>query len=534
METPTPDPALDVESLWKLFDAAGFDRHVPDPLIGRELGGVRVIRMIAEGGMGRVYEGVQQSPARTVAVKVLRPGLLSRALYRRFAQETTILGSLRHPAIAQIHTAGTFTLLDAAIPFFVMEHVPHARPITEHVRLQGLDCNARLDLFEVVIAAIAHGHSLGVIHRDLKPGNILVAADGRPKVIDFGVARGAGREDDSTLTLQGELLGSLQAMSPEQLLACPSTVDARTDVYSLGVVLYEVLTDTPPYDVRGKSVIEAARIIQEHRPPPLHERAPWTSRRVSRVVERCLAKDAADRFANAGELLAALQQARMSQSPQAIRRYGLPVAAAAAMLALLGMSAMTPRAGSSLARGQPVGTPLHPECRAEFHYRMIDDADRQLVTAIGVRKYREWQTPPKTYWGPERNSQPGELVYRFEFPGRTRAIRLLAEASCWDFSKTPGGSGRGAAALEVSGDGSTWLEMRRGLAPPRWGVSWNVDEPIPAAACGTDALWVRVRLLATDAPNVAYTTAQFGRCIESGTTPVFGVFASLAEEPPVD
>jgi hypothetical protein len=534
METPAPDSALDVESLWKLFDAAGIERHVPDPLIGRDLGGVRVIRMIAEGGMGRVYEGVQQSPARTVAVKVLRPGLLSRAVYRRFAQETAILGGLHHSAIAQIHTAGTFTLLDAPIPFFVMEYVPRARPITEHVRHEGLDHNARLDLFAVVIDAIAHGHSLGVIHRDLKPGNILVAADGRPKVIDFGVARGAGCEDSSALTLQGEILGSLQAMSPEQVLARPSAVDARADVYSLGVVLYEVLTDTPPYDVRDKSVVEAARIIQEHKPPPIHEHAPQIPRRVSRVVARCLAKDPADRFANAGELLAALQQARTCQSPQVVRRFGLPFAVAAGMLALLGLSVTPPRTASSLARGLPRGTPRHAGRLTEFRYTTIDEADHQLVTADGVRKYREWQTPPRSYWGPERNDQPGELVYRFDFPGRTRAIHLLAETSCWDFSKSPGGLGRGAAALEISADGSTWLEMRNGLTPPRWGVSWHVDEPVPAAACGTDALWVRVRLLTQDAPNVAYTTAQFGRCIEGGTTPVFGVFASLAEKSPVD
>lgn len=203
--------SLGVDSLWRMLELDGDGDGLPDPLIGRDLDGVRVVGMIAEGGMGRVYEGRQDKPARTVAVKVLRPGLTSCEVLRRFANEAEILGRLRHPAIAQIHAAGTFSLLGAHVPYFVMEYVPGAVPITRYARERALSLDERLDLFDTVVDAVAYGHSRGVIHRDLKPGNIVVDEEGRPKVIDFGVARELGREDGTALTRLGQVLGTLQA-----------------------------------------------------------------------------------------------------------------------------------------------------------------------------------------------------------------------------------------------------------------------------------------------------------------------------------
>ena len=166
-------------------------RSVPnhDPLLGKDLGGVTIVRLIAEGGMGRVYEGLQARPRRPVAVKVMRPGFVSREACRRFDNESEVLGRLRHQYIAQIFSAGICNVVGAEVPYFVMEYIPDALPLTKFAVTHKLTTEQRLELFRKVCEAVAHGHENKVIHRDLKPGNILVEPSGVPKVIDFGVAR---------------------------------------------------------------------------------------------------------------------------------------------------------------------------------------------------------------------------------------------------------------------------------------------------------------------------------------------------------
>jgi serine/threonine protein kinase len=245
----------------------------PDPAPGaadaappaETIGNYRILHRIASGGMGTVYEAEQEHPHRTVALKVMKRGIASRSALRRFEYEAEILGRLRHPGIAQIYEAGTHDEGSGGVPFFAMEYVPNARNIIEYANAEGLSVRARLELLARVCDAVHHGHQKGVIHRDLKPGNILVDETGRPKVIDFGVAR-ATDADLALTTIQtsvGELLGTLQYMSPEQCEANPDELDTRTDVYSLGVLLYELLCDQPPYDVSNTPLPKATRIIQE-------------------------------------------------------------------------------------------------------------------------------------------------------------------------------------------------------------------------------------------------------------------------------
>lgn len=281
-----------------------------DPLLGMDLGGVKIVRLLGEGGMGRVYEALQQNPPRTVAVKVIRAGITSEKTMRRFEREAQFLGKLQHPGIAQIFVVGSYSSDIGDVPFFVMEYIPHAKPITNYVGEQGLTLRETLGLFKQVCEAVCHGHDRGIVHRDLKPGNILIDSAGMPKIIDFGVARST--DSDLTLTAMrtdtGALVGTVQYMSPEQFGdSSAEGLDGRADVYALGVVLYELLAGELPYQVRRKKMHEAARIVCEHIPPTLRSRDKCIPRAVSLITERCLQKDRRGRYQSAGELARDIQ-----------------------------------------------------------------------------------------------------------------------------------------------------------------------------------------------------------------------------------
>jgi serine/threonine protein kinase len=273
-------------------------------LVGRPVGPYRVLREIGSGGMGRVYEAEQDSPRRRVALKVMRRGVASRAALRRFEFEVELLARLRHPGIAQVYAAGTFDEHGIQVPYFAMELVPDALPLDHYVERNGLAARERMELFALVCDAVHHGHQRGIVHRDLKPGNVLVDAEGRPKVIDFGVAKST--ESDVALTTMhthvGELIGTLRYMSPEQCDADPSAIDARSDVYSLGVVLYELVCGRPPYEIGDLPLSAAARIVRERLPerPSLHGRALRGD--VEAILLKALEKEPARRYASAAAL----------------------------------------------------------------------------------------------------------------------------------------------------------------------------------------------------------------------------------------
>ena len=245
----------------------------------KTIGQYRIIGIIGSGGMGAVYEAAQDNPKRRVALKVVKSERASPAAMRRFQFEVQTLARLRHPGIAQIYEAGTFQNDAGEQPFFAMEYIPAARPITDYANEMDLSIEERIQLFERVCDAVHHGHQKGIIHRDLKPDNILVDRGGNPKIIDFGVAR-ATDADLAVTTLQtsvGQLIGTLQYMSPEQCLGDPGEVDTRADVYSLGVILYELLCQELPYDITKQAMLEAIRVIREE--PP---RRPSTITRIIR------------------------------------------------------------------------------------------------------------------------------------------------------------------------------------------------------------------------------------------------------------
>jgi predicted Ser/Thr protein kinase len=281
-----------------------------DPLLGIDLGGVTIVRLLGEGGMGRVYEAEQANPPRTVAVKVVRQGITSERTMRRFEREAEFLGRLQHPCIAQIFVVGSYASDIGDVPFFVMEYIPNAKPITNFAADANLSLEDRLRLFRRVCEAVSHGHDRGIVHRDLKPGNILIDSTGSPKIIDFGVARST--DSDFTLTSMktdtGQLVGTVQYMSPEQFGDGPEDLDGRADVYSLGVVLYELVARVLPYEVRKKKMHEAARIVCEQKPPPLRSVDRAIPQAVSVIAQRCLEKDRRDRYQSAGAIASDIQR----------------------------------------------------------------------------------------------------------------------------------------------------------------------------------------------------------------------------------
>ena len=269
--------------------------HLPD-----SIGDYTIDSIIGEGGMGTVYLARQHNPDREVALKLIRPGYASRKVLRRFELEAQLLGRLQHPGIAQIYEAGTFETPAGPQPYFAMELV-RGRPLDTYAEQHRLGTRARLELFAKVADAVHHAHTKGIIHRDLKPSNILVTADGDVKILDFGVAR-ATDSDIKTTTIQtdvGQLIGTVPYMSPEQIAADPTAIDVRSDVYALGVVLYQLLAGRLPHDLRERMIHEAARMIREDDPAPLSSVNRTLRGDVETIVSKALEKDPARRYQSA-------------------------------------------------------------------------------------------------------------------------------------------------------------------------------------------------------------------------------------------
>jgi len=258
---------------------------------GSQIGPFRLLGILGEGGYGLVYLAEQERPLRRrVALKVIKPGMDSRQVIARFEAERQALALLDHPHIAHVYDAGT---TQAGRPYFAMEHVEGV-PITRFCDRERLPIKGRLSLFLQVCSAIQHAHQKGIIHRDLKPSNILVTAkDDRPlvKVIDFGVAKALGQPltEKTLYTEQGQFIGTPDYMSPEQAEMDPEGIDTRSDVYSLGVVLYELLTGVLPFDpqeLRSGGIGHIRTVIREHEPRTPSTRLTGLGEEAKEIAER--------------------------------------------------------------------------------------------------------------------------------------------------------------------------------------------------------------------------------------------------------
>ncbi|HWA15099.1 MAG TPA: serine/threonine-protein kinase, partial [Gemmatimonadales bacterium] len=294
------------------------------------IGRYRITGLLGEGGMGAVYRAEQDLPSRTVALKVIRPDLVSPALVRRFSREWEVLGRLQHPGIAQIYEAGTAEGPHGPQPFFAMELVS-GTSLDDYAREHALTVTQRLELFARICDAVHYAHQKGIIHRDLKPKNILVDDSGQPKILDFGVARIADEENQQTRqTTMGQLIGTLQYMSPEQVHADPAAIDTRSDVYSLGVMLYQLLAEQLPYDISRHVLHEAAWVILQVDPAPLSSINRNLRGDVETIVGKALEKEKERRYSSAEELASDIRRylknepisARPASTWYQIRKFG--------------------------------------------------------------------------------------------------------------------------------------------------------------------------------------------------------------------
>ncbi len=463
-EAGSRDPWLrdEVESL--LAEDRRLDDSNPgglSPMVGQRIGAYRILRLIGEGGMGAVYEAERDDEAfdRHVAIKLLQPGLLSRQLIKRFLLERQILARLNHPNVAALLDAGT---TPNGRHYLVMEYVEGGVPVHGYCRERSLDAAARIRLFASVCDAVQYAHQNLVVHRDLKPQNILVTPDGKVKLLDFGIAKlirpetwGSG--SDLTMTELAPMTPTYA--SPEQVRGEPITT--ATDIYSLGVILYELLTDTRPYGTEPLSRAELERAVCETE-PKLPSAAVQTAERekaagggaqlarrlsgdLDAIVMMALRKEPDRRYRSASELKDDLERhldgrpvrARRStfayRAGKLIRRHRLTFSAVAAVIVALAAGLIATLTQARIARAQrELAERRFTEIRKvadsflfEFDSSIRDLAGATAARQLVVRKATEYLSAlnRESHGDPQLQT---ELATAYERVGDIQGYPMLA------------------------------------------------------------------------------------------------------------
>ena len=281
-----------------------------DPLIGRSFGAYKILESVGEGGMAVVYKGFQESLNRYVAIKVLRGDLAqNQEFIARFRREALAVAALSHPNLLHVYDAGR----DHGVYYIIMDYVPGGS-LHDLIGFGPVEPGRAVSIAAQVADALDSAHRRGLIHRDVKPSNILMAEDGRPLLTDFGIAKAL--HESTQLTHTGASIGTPAYMAPEQ--AEGQSTDGRTDIYALGIVLFEMLSGQAPF--RAETPMELIYKQMQTPPPPLRQVNPSVPAGLEGIVNRALAKQPKDRYQTAGEFAAALRQFQTSEAPSAAAR----------------------------------------------------------------------------------------------------------------------------------------------------------------------------------------------------------------------
>ena len=482
-------------------DDAMVDGDDAGPAEPRTLAGrYRLDRRVAVGGFSEVWRAFDEELERVVAVKIPKSSRI--AMSAAFLAEARRVARLRHPAIAAVHDVG----IDDDECFIVSEFLAGGS-LADRLASAPLAPGQAVRWIGQIAAALEFAHVHGVIHRDVKPANILINHHGDAVLTDFGIAQSAAKTGAFAPSI-----GTLRYMAPEQLDG--GEVGPQADIYSLGVLLHEVLTGRSPYSSDEPQVIYGA--LRGDRPVAVAAELP--PRYVS-LCSRALCRVPSGRQASAAAFAAELQRAVAGDAatgPRSAAKLasgklgGGMLAAAVAALALMAWR-LLPDDGSVQRPSMPAATPVGSPPQVSLSFASIEDALPYAVFMENLRVYREWQTPPVTYLGPMRNGIAGSVVFRFDVTAPITAARLTAASFCTDFTREPGGQGRGASALAVSRDGRNWHSLHDNIAAKRWSGDWRVDGPLPGLVLGGTSILIRVQLLTDSCPNAGYTVAQFGR-----------------------
>jgi len=291
-------PRADASTPAELFAGISFDS--PNGSEPATFGRYRIIRKIGQGGMGVVYEAEQDHPRRRVALKLLRIGLHHTTALRRFEREAQLLGQLQHAAITHIYDAGVADTTLGQTPFIAMEYIDGV-PIKTWAREANPSIEKRLQIVADIAEGIHHANQCGIVHRDIKPGNILITKNGKPKILDFGIARvtDQGTQSATLQTELGQLLGTVSYMSPEQVGGDSTNIQATSDVYALGVLLFELLSDRLPIDLHGTSIPEAVALIRDREPTHLSSLDARFRGDIDTIVLKAIEKDPQRRYPTA-------------------------------------------------------------------------------------------------------------------------------------------------------------------------------------------------------------------------------------------
>ncbi len=421
---------------------------------GGQLGPFKLLRLLGEGSHGAVWLAEQQEPRRQVALKMLRSTGAGPELLSRFRRESALLAMLDHPGIAKLYASGSIDTATGAVPYLAMEYVDGAT-LLDYATSRQLSTRERVALIAEICRAVHHAHTRGIVHRDLKPGNVLVDENGRPRIIDFGVASVLNRSDLTQMTQAGSVLGTLPYMSPEQIVGTTVSADPRWDVYALGAIGYELLCGQLPFPELSAqtSVIGAMRILAAGSPQPLSRRLRDAAGDLNTIIMKALAHAPEARYGSAAELAADLERWLDHRPIEArkptlrymlglfVRRHRIAAIAAAVVLVTL-VSTTLVSIGFALreaqARQQAELRTAERDSVNDFLIDMLLSADPEHDRSSGVDiTVREWLANADQNFDARADTLPDEVRQQLaQTLGRAsmhlgdgdRALRRLREA----------------------------------------------------------------------------------------------------------